>query len=269
MALFTVGSVDDFSVVPGDQVRSVIARDFGLGAGDARARRAAGIRDDDFGLDSARVLRQAAGYIPVDDFGFAVSAEPRGLGLQSLRLEKEAQKFVRRLFHRTSKVYFVAWGWDLSGQPVYCYPDAGVGAGSVMIPIRAGDIREFLGSGALLFPARQVTSGLQIRIQIWDSRAGVRRFGEAMSAVAAAIHGSSLNAVITTLAPIGGPVTEIIAAAKEAAALLASVIGPILETYGDEVLDFYEGNYPASQGWPLRPESHKGHGTSIVLSRFS
>ena len=59
------------------------------------------------------------------------------------------------------------------------------------------------------------------------------------------------------------------AAAKEAATLLVSVIGPILASFGDKVLDFYEGNYPASKRWSLKPETHKGHGTSIVLRRFS
>jgi hypothetical protein len=249
VALITVGAVEDFSVAPGASLRHEV--------GEVR------------GISSARVLSNTFDSFPDVDFEYGVSKKPRGLGLQSLRLEKDAQVFLKRLFHKTTKLYLLAWAWDLSGAPLYMYPDSIVGAPGCVIPLKSNAVREFLGSGALLFPPRPVTSGLQLRIQIWESRAGVRAFGEAMSAVATAVDGSDLNKILTGLAMVGGPVPMTIAAVKEASVLLASIIGPILKSYGDEVLDFYEGNFPALKPWPRKPSSYRGLGTSIALSHLN
>jgi hypothetical protein len=167
VALITSGSVEDFSVAP-------------VGPSVQRLSR-------EYYVNTAGAFQYLSDQFRADDYEFAVSKEPRGIALENLKLEKEAQKFFKRLFRRDSKVYFVAWGWDLGGTPAYTYPGVQAGAGDVLIPMRVGEVREFLGAGLPLFPTRIVTSGIQVRIQIWESRKGVRAFGSAMSEVGAAM----------------------------------------------------------------------------------
>lgn len=90
-----------------------------------------------------------------------------------------------------------------------------------------------------------------------------------MDAVANAIADSELNHIVTTLAPLGGNVGDVISLAEDAAISLAKIIAPILKSRGDDVLDFYEGNYPVSEPWELMTERHRGTGTSIELRHVS
>lgn len=248
MALITVGSVEDFAIAPEASFRreQPLAR----------------------GIASARVLREVSADIPTAAFRYSVSSGPRGMALANLRLEKQALKFFTRLFERRCNIYFLAWAWDLSGEPIYSYPGSSVGVGYALIPMKGNELREFLGAGVLLFPSRPVTSGLQLRIQVWQSRKGVRTFGAAMAAVGQAIAESELNAVLNAGSLVAGHVGVTIAAAKEGALLLTRSIGTILKSYGDDVLDLYEGNYPANATWKPGHESHAGYGTKIVLSRL-
>src|SRR5437867_3846836 len=103
---------------------------------------------------------------PADRFQFMVSRGRRGLALQTLRLGpatgalNKLRGLLSRLLNRGSYVYFIAWLWDLSGQPIALYPGHGVPVDQCLIPIRSGTERqkEFLGAGALLFPARPISS---------------------------------------------------------------------------------------------------------------
>ena len=208
MALITVGSVEDFSVVPSPEVRreEPIAR----------------------GIASARVLSQAAVGVPVAEFQYAISPDPRGIALKTLQLEKAALKLLERVFDKDVRVYFVGWSWDMSGLPVYSYPDAGVGAGAALLRMRGDQTRGFLGSGTLLFRPRVVTSGMQVRLQIWQSRQKAREFGVAMSAVSQTIADSDLNQLLNPALLAAGHVGLGIAAAKEAALALATCRGKTL-----------------------------------------
>jgi len=253
MALITVGSLDDFAVVPD----APLVRKFHY------------VKD----IDRIRYLAEASSDFPQQRFRFAVSAEPRGFNLKSLRLEKRAQNLLSRVFKRTSKVYFLAWSWDLSGEPVYVYPPLVAAPATSLIPLKAQDTREFLGSGVLLFPARLVTGGIQLRVQIWVSHGPMRGFGTAIAAVCQAILNSDLNklltagVVATTLAPPAGLPINTMNAAKESALLLGRVVGEILKKHGDDVLDLFEGNYEATMPWSRGNEAHDGYATKIVLTR--
>src|SRR5439155_9779501 len=100
-----------------------------------------------------------------ETFEYASSSEPRGFALQSLRLSKDAQGLFARVFDATSDIYFLAWTWDFSGEPIVSYPDASATADKVLIPMKGGSIREFLGAGVVLFPARLVKAGIALRMQ--------------------------------------------------------------------------------------------------------
>ena len=74
------------------------------------------------GLDTFGTLSQVSSVVAGEPFVLGQSVQPRGLALGQLTLNKGFQSFLARLFRRTSKVYFLSWAWDLSGNPPFLYP---------------------------------------------------------------------------------------------------------------------------------------------------
>jgi len=249
MAIISTGSLSDFSLVPTARAEeSLVAAD----------------QVDTFGT-LAEVTREA----PADMFQYAVSPEARGLAVARLLLEKGFQNFLARIFHKTSKVYFLAWSWDMSGTPASIYPGAAADASSALIPMRGGEAREFIGSGAVLFPSRLVTAGLATRIQIWESAKGARDFGETLSTVADSIQKSKLNSLLTLVATTTGVATATVALVEQAALELAKVIGDVLKASSDDYVDFYEGYFPVAAPWTAGQTAYRGHASEIVLNQFN
>jgi hypothetical protein len=248
VALITIGSLAQFSVEPTERAAAALPRADEV---------------DNFGV-LAEVTREA----PAEVFRLAVSPEPRGLAVASLRLEKGFQNFLARVLHKTSDVYFLTWCWDMSGGPASLYPGSVADPAGALIPMKGGELREFIGAGAVLFPARPVTAGLAMRMQIWESAQGVRQFGQTMSAVAQTIQQSRLNSLLTLVATATGVATTTIALVEQAALELGRVIGDILKASSDDYVDFYEGYFPASQPWTDGQMAYKGHASEIVLNKF-
>jgi hypothetical protein len=250
MALISVGSIGKFSVV---------ARPAAMKKLEAAGR-----------IKTFSVLAEVSGPEPVKGFDFAVSKNRRGLALQSLQLKKEFQDFVARLFHRSSKLYFLAWAWDMSG--LRYYPGETADPGSCLIPLKGGELREFIGAGAILFEPRPITAGLALRIQIWESKGGRRKFGEVMAKVASTIKESDLNTALlglaTGAAAATGGAAGAFALVEPAALELAKIIGEILAKSADESVDYFEGYFPATDPWPKDPGKYDGHGSTIVLNRM-
>jgi hypothetical protein len=248
MPIITSGSLADFSITPTKSAyTSMVAADE---------------------VDSFGVLAEVTRDVPANLFEFDVSADNRGLGLASLRLDKGFQNFLTRLLHKTSDVYFLAWCWDLSGAPATVYPGAGVDPSTVLIPIRAGDVREFMGAGVLLFPARPVTAGLAVRIQIWESAQGTRDFGKTLSTVADVIQKSKLNALLTMIGMATGVATATIALVEQASLELAKVVGDVLKASSDDYVDFYAGYFPAADPWQHGAVTFPGTSSQIALKKF-
>jgi hypothetical protein len=199
---------------------------------------------------------------------FNVSTTTRGLALKSLKFTQGFEGFLGNLFKDTNEVYFLAWAWDMSGNPIVEYPGVTATDKTCIIPLRTGQIREFLGSGICLFPARQVTAGLAVRIMIWESDQNTRTFGKAMSEIANTIKASKLNNLLSLIA-MSGVSTATIALIKDAAVELADLIGQILQANSDDYVDFYEGYYPVSGNWTAGDEIHQGNASEIVLARFT
>jgi hypothetical protein len=198
---------------------------------------------------------------------FSQSAQPRGLALGQLTLNKGFQKFLSRLFHRTSKVYFLSWAWDLSGRPPFLYP--GGAAPASLIPLRDEQTREFIGQGALLFPARPVTAGLAFRMQLWESRRGTRDFGATMKEVSDAVTDSELTQLVAGLAALTSVPGATMTAIAIAAAELGGLIGGILAKRGDDYADFFEGYFSASEDWPPGQQQYRGASSEIALVRMT
>jgi hypothetical protein len=250
MALITVGSIGDFSVVPLPQAKKALPN----------LKR----------VDSFSVLAEVTKEVPATAFSFATSRERRGLALKSLQLRKEFQNFLSRLFGRTSKIYFLAWAWDMTG--LSHYPGKDADPDSCLIKLKGGDLREFIAAGAVLFPPRLITAGLALRIQIWESSGGLRHFGSKMEKVTEAIQQSDLNTALLGLAAGAGVATAgasaAIAAVEPAALELAKRVGAILKDAKDDAVDYFEGYYPAADAWSKGSETHQGNGSRIVLNRL-
>jgi hypothetical protein len=215
------------------------------------------------------VLAKATPTVPAGMFDFGVSAQNRGLALQKLLLEKNFQNRLSRVFDRTRKVYFLAWAWDFSGQPAYFYPGESSPAGTTLIPIKAKEEREFVGSGILLSPSRPITGGLAIRLQLWVSKGDARKLGKTMHEVALKIKQSNLNGLLAAIAVAGGVTTTTVNLVWNASLELSTVVGTILEASSDSHIDFYEGFFPAARPWSPKTQSWNGHASEITLGRLS
>ena len=248
MAIITTGSLLDFSVEPTNKAFESL--------------------DSADQVDNFAVLAEVAREVPADVFRFAASHEARGLAVARLRLDKGFQSFLARLLHKTSDVYFLAWCWDMRGMPASIYPGSAADASSALIPMRGGDVREFIGAGAVLFPPRPVMAGLAVRIQIWESAKGTRDFGQTLSTVADAIQKSKLNSVLTLIATATGVASATVALVEQAALELAKVVGSVLLASSDDYVDFYEGYFPAIAPWTEGEVAYSGRASEIVLNRF-
>jgi hypothetical protein len=152
------------------------------------------------------------------------------------------------------------------------YPGTEAVPSSCLIPLKGGELREFIGSGALLFPPRKITAGLALRMQIWASRGKQRRFGEVMEEVASTIQGSDLNTALLGLAGGAGVATGgaagALALVEPAALELAKLIGKILARSNDEFVDYFEGYFPAKEPWIKGSARYPGQGSTLVLNRL-
>lgn len=113
-------------------------------------------------------------------FEYVTSKEQRGLALKSIMLTEGHDGLLDKILNTTNEIYFFAWAWDLSGMPVNVYPGQNTKSQDVIIPMKVGSVRKFIGQGINLFPKRFVKGGIEIRIQIWESDKEMRNFGKAM-----------------------------------------------------------------------------------------
>ena len=111
------------------------------------------------------------------------------------------------VFNKTNEVYFLSWAWDLSGASPFLHPAEGTAKEEAIIPLVAGELREFIGAGVVLFPARRVKSGIAVRIQLWESDAGARAFGKTLGDLAKTIQESKLTNLLALLALATGATT--------------------------------------------------------------
>lgn len=256
MALITRGNIDDFAAEPIVETGNIAS---------------AALPEVEMvsTLKTFRTLENATRIVQPLRLGFTTSPEERGIALKSLMLRKEFGGLLSGLRRRAYRVYFVAWTWDFSGQPASMYPGSGSGADQCLIRLRAGDVREFLGAGTVLFPARPVTSGISVRIQLWQSKGKVREFGLAMAEVAKAVQSSELNQLLTVGAIVTGATTATLALAKDAAVELARLVGIVLQKRSDDFVDYFDGSYPISEVWSAGDERNTGFASEIVIRRLT
>lgn len=212
-------------------------------------------------------LREVTRTTLPDSFEYTQSVEARGLSLKSLKLTEGFNGFLGNVFSSKNNVYIVAWAWDLSGQPICQYPGEKFDVKSVVIPLKVGNLREFIGEGINLFPKRKITGGIAIRIQLWESDEDTRKLGKVMEETSDAIKKSTLSSLISAIALTGlsGATITLI---KDASLELAKVIGIILGSNGDDYVDFFEGYYPSDCKWEPGSEKYKGSSSVITLGKY-
>lgn len=199
---------------------------------------------------------------------FDESEQPRGLALKSLTLHGDFRSFIERLFDSKSNVYYLAWCWDLSGQPINVFPGKTSSAEDVMFGLRPGESQRFMGAGSLLFPQRVISGGLVVRLQVWQSDAEVRRFGETLASVCNEIRSSKLNSLLTLIGTLAGVATAQVVLIEQAALELGAVIGTILKANGDDFVDLYEGYFPVSEQWAAGEFAETNRFTKITFTRI-
>jgi len=220
-------------------------------------------------LDTVGVLEEATRPAQTATIQFPVSAEARGLVLKSMMFKEGFEGFLSKIFSGESEVYFLSWAYDLSGAPATLHPPSGVAAEDVVRKARPNEILTYLGDGALLFPARKVSSGIALRIQLWESDAGARRLGDTLKATADEISKSELNQLLKLIALAGGPTTATLGMIEEAAVELTKAIGIILKTNSEDFVDFYEGYFSATSPWSKAEEKGVGPHSEIVIGKLT
>ena len=248
MTLIKVGSINDFAVKAKENV----------------------LKEKSFlkGINTFLSLNEVSRDIPPNSFELITSSDQRGIGLHSIELKEGFEGFLQNYLNSTNEIYFVAWSYDFSGQPVNFYPGVNANSEDVMFPMKVGTLKEFFGEGINLFPKRQVKGGIAIRIQIWESDAKVRNFGKAMIETADAIKKSGLNNLLSLISLGIGVPGATITMVEEAAIELAKVIGIILKTNGDDYVDFFEGYYASDKIWEIGEDAKSGNSSILTLNKY-
>jgi len=220
------------------------------------------------GIRSFSELNEISNNIPQESFELITSTDQRGIALKSIKLTEGFEGFLQNFVNKTNEIYFFAWAWDLSGEAVNLYPGTGVEPNKVIIPVKVGVLREFIGDGINLFPKRLIKGGIAIRIQLWESDEKTRNFGKAMSETAEAISKSKLNNLLSAVSIATGISGTTITLIKDAALELTGLIGKILAKNGDDYVDFFEGYYSSDQNWVTGNEKQIGNSSILTLKKY-
>lgn len=248
MALIKIGSLHEFTVKP--QQKVLIQRPFLKG------------------LTSFRALSEVTRLLEPKSFEVSSSTDKRGLALKSIELTEGFEGFLGNLFDKTNEVYFLAWTWDMSGQPVNKYPGDGVDPETVKFNLKVGNVREFVGDGIILFPKREVKGGIGVHIQLWESDKDIQNIGNVMVQVAETIQKSNLNNVLTAISLATGVSGVTITVVEQALLELTKLTGEILKANSPDFVDFFEGFYTTDKAWTIGKEQYKGNSSKIVLEKY-
>lgn len=248
MALHTKGSIDHFSVRAKQNV----------------AKNKPFLESISTFSDLSEISRDVA----PNSFDLITSTDQRAVGLKRIKLIEGFEGYLQKYLDPVNEVYFLAWAWDLSGQPINQYPGSNVNSTDVVMQLKVGNVREFIGAGINLFPKRLVKGGVALRIQLWESDQNVRNFGKAMTDTANEIKKSELNNLLSLISTAAGVSGATISLIKDASIELVKAIGIILRTNGDDHVDFFEGYYPADQTWTIGDDQSQGSSSMLTLNKY-
>lgn len=229
-------------------------------------------------LNTVRLVQQATRSLQSQTLALTESSDERGLALKSITLEKDFESFIDKLFKEfgglfENNIYFVAWVWDLSGEPPVLWPSPDSTTGNLdprksMFSVKVSEERTFGGVGINLLGKRKIVGGINVRIQIWGSNKNTSDFGNAITEVANTVKNSQLTNFLSLISLPTGAVT--IATANliaKVSADLASAVGLILKAKSDDFVDFFEGYYPINYEWkPGQEMTEQGFKCKLVFT---
>jgi len=219
------------------------------------------------GLSTIGELEQATRSAQPVKADFPVSAGNRGLALKDFMLEKGFEGFLGNMFGADNEIYMVSWAWDLSGAEPIVEP-APDKAQDFVHSLQPGERIEYLGDGRLIFPARPVTGGFAVRIQVCESDQEVRAAGDTLETIRKAIEDSKLTSVLSLVALAGGPTTATLGLVKDTANELSKVISAILKANSNDFVDLYEGYFSATGDWTPGSENVRGTASHLTFYRL-
>ncbi len=248
MALINVGKIDSFAI----EAKSAIQKS------EPELR----------SIRSFSRLREIPDSTASGNFELITSEDQRGLGLKEIQLMKGFEGNFQQPFKPTHEVYFIAWTWDLSGQPLFLYPEERMRAEDFIILIKNRDAREFIGQGINLFSKREVKGGMAVRVQLWKSDKKPREVAQKISDIAQKIKESKLNHLLSLVSMSTGITGTTVALIKEASAELSGIIIDTLRGKGDDYVDLFEGYFASDQPWVTGQEMYMGNSTNITFSKY-
>ncbi|MEG4963949.1 MULTISPECIES: hypothetical protein [unclassified Microcoleus] len=230
-------------------------------------------------LNNVRLVRQANRSIQPPTLVIPESInEQRGLALKSITLKKDFEGFIEKLFTKRvgelfeNDIYFVAWVWDLSGEPPVLYPSpdskGNFDPQKCIFSVNVSQERTFGGVGINLLGSRKIVGGINVRMQIWESDRQTSDFGKTMAEVANTVKNSQLSNLLNLISLATGGVTiattNLIA---QGSADLATAVSYILQAKSDDYVDFFEGYYPISYDWkPGQELTEEGFACKLVFT---
>jgi predicted nucleic acid-binding OB-fold protein len=230
-------------------------------------------------LDKVSLVQQASRSIQSQTLVIPESSNERGLALKSITLKKDFEGFIEKLFkdvnnHLGNDIYFVAWVWDLSGEPPVLFPSPDSSGNfapqKCIFSVNVSEERTFGGVGINLLGPRKIVGGINVRMQIWESDRKTSDFGKAMTVVADTVKNSQFSLDLISLAvgfATGGVTTAPINLIAKASANLASAVGGILQAQSDDYVDFFEGYYPINYPWkPGQEMTEEGYDCKLVFT---
>jgi len=193
----------------------------------------------------------------------AKSPNKWGLFLKSLSLYKSFEGFIANFLNPINEIYFTTLTWDYSGSSPFVYPPKGVQASDFLIPIKAGNTRQFIGDGVNIWPPKIVVGALNIVVIVYESDNDVRKLGETLTEIHNKVEKSKLASLIAAISANPSLATGI--AIGQAVNELLGVIGNIMKRNGDDYVDLFEGSYGTDRPQRARVENYDHEAAGIEL----
>jgi hypothetical protein len=255
--LISTGSISDFSVRPTATSKEIIP-ELGL-----KMLLQKNIRN----LGALNQVTRSLNHVPFEPVPLSVKA---GLALKSITLHKAFEGFLQGCFNKVNEIYFLAWAWDMSGQPPVIYPGREFSPENWIYPMKKGDTIEMIGEGIPLFPKREIKGGVSIHIEAWESDEDIRQVGQTILEISEAVNNSELTGLLTDIAAtniIGANVALISNAVKA----LSNLIGGILKNNSNDYVGLFEGYYDVenwSKGMELYKMPNNHPAFEILLNKY-
>lgn len=190
------------------------------------------------------------------------TTEEWGLYLRSISLFESFEGLLN-IFKQNNEIYFTSIAWDYSGNNAIIYPPSGIDLSTLLIKMKKGNKRKFIGNGIQLWPSQTVVGALNIIILVFECDKNAAKLGERFSEISDAIRKCPLSDLIKSIGinPLAAQVGAISTAVSE----MVGVIGKIIRSNGDDYVDLFEGSYSTerAQTSKVRKYNHESAGIEL------